>query len=168
MPADGARRTDPKDRVTASIQALFRLEGSRRIHQQLASAAGVSISQQGFRLLGRIVEGGPTSPGQLASMLDLDPAIVARSLRQLEAAGWVSRQRSRDDGRMTVVEATGTGEETFGRIREVIWRHMRRALSAWPAGEVDQLSLLLERLVEDVQREPYPNLSGAASVVSSP
>lgn len=154
---------DPKDRVTAAIQALFRLEGSRRIHQQLASAAGVSISQQGLRLLGRIIEGGPTSPGQLASMLDLDPAVVTRLLRQLEEAGWVSRQRSTEDGRMTVVESTPAGEDTFDRMREVIWRHMRRALSGWPAGDVGKLSLLLERLVEDVQRDPYPNLTVTAA-----
>lgn len=154
---------DPKDRVTAAIQALFRLEGSRRLHQQLASAAGVSISQQGYRLLGRVVEGGPTSPGQLASMLELDPAVVTRLLRQLEEARWVSRHRSVEDGRMTVVEATAEGRETFERMREVIWRHMRRALSGWSHGEVAELSALLERLVEDVQREPYPSLSATTA-----
>ena len=150
---------DPKDRVTASIQALFRLEGSRRLHQQLASAAGVSISQQGFRLLGRIVEGGPTSPGQLASLLELDPAVVTRLLRQLDEAGWVARRRSSEDGRMTVVEVTPRGSETFERMREVIWRHMRRALSGWSDGDVERLSVLLERLVEDVQRDPYASLA---------
>ena len=149
----------PEDRVTASIQSLFRLEGSRRLHQQLASAAGVAISQQAYRLLGRIVEGGPTSPGQLASMLELDPAVVTRLLRQLEEASWVSRHRSRDDRRMTVVAATPDGQETFERMREVIWRHMRRALSGWPADDVEKLSALLERLVLDVQRDPYPSLT---------
>ena len=150
---------DPKDSVTASIQALFRLEGSRRIHQQLAAAAGVSISQQGLRLLGRIVEEGPTSPGQLASMLDLDPAVVARLLRQLEESGWVSRNRSVEDGRVTVVEATRAGEQTFERMREVIWRHMRRALSEWAVEDLQNLAALLNRLVEDVQRDPYPSLA---------
>ena len=149
------------DRVTAAIQALFRLEGSRRLHQQLASAAGVSISQQAYRLLSRIVEGGPTSPGQLASLLELDPAVVTRLLRQLEEAGWVSRERSSRDGRMTVVESTPAGAETFERMREVIWRHMRRALSLWPDGDIENLSVLLERLVNDVQRDPYPSLTAA-------
>jgi len=145
---------DRTDTVTAAIQTLFRLEGSRRIHQQLASAAGVSISQQGYRLLGRVVEGA-TSPGQLAGMLDLDPAIVARLLRQLEEAGLLERRRSEEDGRMTVVEATASGRDTFDRIREVIWRHMRRALSTWPQEDVATLASLLDRLVDDVQRDPY-------------
>lgn len=149
---------DPTDAVTAAIQTLFRLEGSRRIHQQLATAAGVPVSQQGLRLLGRVVEGGPSSPGQLAGMLDLDPAVVTRLLRQLEDAGLVERRRSEDDGRMTVVEVTERGIRDFDRMREVIWRHMRRALSSWPARDVRDLAELLDRLVEDVQRLPYPAL----------
>lgn len=161
-PPPGEAWLDPKDSVTASIQALFRLEGSRRIHQQLASAAGVPISQHGLRLLGRVVEGGPTSPGQLASMLDLDPAVVTRLLKQLEDSGWVSRNRSNEDGRMTVVDATAVGRRTFDRMREVIWRHMRRALSEWPVGDLENLASLLTRLVEDVQREPYPHLDEPA------
>lgn len=152
---------DQTDAVTAAIQTLFRLEGSRRLHQQLATAAGVAISQQAYRLLGRVVESGPTSPGQLAAMLDLDPAIVTRLLRQLEEAGLLERRRNRDDGRMTIVEATNAGRDTFDRIRQVIWRHMRRALSGWPAEDVAALGLLLHRLVEDVQRHPYPSLDEA-------
>jgi len=154
---------DHKDRVTAAIQTLFRLEGSRRIHQQLASAARVSISQQGLRLLGRVVEGGSTTPGQLASMLDLDPAIVTRLLRQLEEAGWVSRSRSHEDGRVTLVEATPRGAEVFDRMRTVIWSHMRRALSDWDEHDVDALATLLGRLVDEVQRLPYTSVPGAVS-----
>ena len=60
---------------------------------------------------------------------------------------------------MTVVEVTSEGAETFERMREVIWRHMRRALSGWSEDDVAQLSVLLGRLVEDVQRDPYPSLT---------
>jgi DNA-binding MarR family transcriptional regulator len=154
--------------VTAAIQTLFRLEGSRRLHQQLATAAGVSISQQGYRLLGRVVEG-TTSPGQLAVLLDLDPAVVTRLLRQLEDAGLIGRRRSQEDGRMTVVEPTPLGHETFDRMREVIWRHMRLALSGWPEEEVTILAALLDRLVEDVQRNPYRSLDeGGQEPLSAP
>ena len=66
---------------------------------------------------------------------------------------------------MTVVEVTPEGAETFERMREVIWRHMRRALSGWSDGDVTQLSVLLGRLVDDVQRDPYPSLAAAPSVL---
>ena len=143
------------DAVTAAIQTLFRLGGSRRIHQQQTAAAGIAVPQQALRVLERVVESGPTTPGRLAGRLDLDPAAVTRLLRQLEDAGLVSRSRSSADGRVSTVEATDAGRDAFGRYREVIWDQVRRALSGWPEEELHTLAELLSRLVTDVQRTPY-------------
>lgn len=143
------------DEVTAAIQTLFRLGGSRRIHQQQIAAAGVSLSPQALRVLERTVETGTTTPGQLAHRLDLDPAVVTRLLRQLEESGLVSRARSPEDGRVSTVEPTEQGLDAFGRVREVIWDQVRRALAGWPGEDVASLASLLGRLVADVQKEPY-------------
>ena len=143
------------DAVTAAIQTLFRLGGSRRIHQQQAEAAGVALSQQALRVLERTLEDESTTPGQLASRMDLDPAVVTRLLRQLEDAGLVQRGRSPADGRVSTVEATEEGRAAFARYREVIWDQVRRALADWPEDELATLAGLLGRLVHDVQQEPY-------------
>ena len=152
---------DPTDQVTAAIATLFRLEGSRRIHRQQAAAAGVALSQQGLRVLGRLIDSGPTSPGQLATRLELDPAVVARLLRQLEDSGFVMRERNPDDGRVSTMHATAAGEDAFNRIRQVIWRHMRRVLDSWAPSDIQSLAGLLDRLVADVQQIPYTTLSEA-------
>jgi DNA-binding MarR family transcriptional regulator len=146
---------DPTDQVTAAIATLFRLEGSRRLHRQQASAAGVSLPQQGLRLLGRLIDTGPCSPGHLASLLDLDPAVVARLLRQLEEGGFVTRQRSPDDGRVSTLQVTDAGRDAFDRVRQVIWRHMRQVLDSWSPSDIQALATLLDRLVADVQQVPY-------------
>jgi DNA-binding MarR family transcriptional regulator len=151
----------PTDAVTAAIQTLFRLGGSRRIHQQQSSAAGVSLSPQALRVLERTIEAGLTTPGQLAHRLDLDPAVVTRLLRQLEDADLVSRSRSPEDGRVNTVEATDEGLAAFARVREVIWDQVRRALAGWPGRDVTTLAELLARLVHDVQQEPYRPLERA-------
>lgn len=143
------------DEVTAAIQTLFRLGGSRRIHQQQSAAAGVSLSQQALRVLESAVEAGGTTPGQLSQRLALDPAVVTRLLRQLEESGLVTRSRSSEDGRVSTVEATAAGLDAFLRVREVIWDQVRRTLAGWPAPDVDMLAGLLGRLVADVQKEPY-------------
>jgi DNA-binding MarR family transcriptional regulator len=143
------------DEVTAAIQTLFRLGGSRRIHQQQIAAAGVSLSPQALRVLERTVEAGHTTPGQLAHRLDLDPAVITRLLRQLEDCGLVTRSRSADDGRVTTVEPTAEGFDAFGRVRDVIWDQVRRTLAGWPEDDVGALADLLGRLVTDVQKEPY-------------
>jgi DNA-binding MarR family transcriptional regulator len=150
------------DEVTAAIQALFRLGGSRRIHQQQSAAAGVSLSPQALRVLERTVEAASTTPGQLAHRLDLDPAVVTRLLRQLEDSGLVTRTRSSEDGRVSTVEPTPEGYDAFGRVREVIWAQVRRALADWPSDDVANLAGLLGRLVTDVQKEPYRPLQEAS------
>lgn len=143
------------DEVTAAIQALFRLGGSRRIHQQQSAAAGVSLSPQALRVLERAVQAGSTTPGGLAERLDLDRGAVTRLLRQLEEAGLVTRSRSAEDGRVSTVEPTPAGIDAFGRVRDVIWDQVRRALADWPDDDVAALAALLGRLVTDVQRHPY-------------
>jgi DNA-binding MarR family transcriptional regulator len=147
------------DEVTAAIQTLFRLGGSRRIQQQQSAAAGVSLSPQALRVLERTVETMQTTPGQLAERLDLDPAFVTRLLRQLEDSGLVSRSRSPEDGRVSTVEPTGAGVDAFSRVRDVIWDQVRRTLAGWPVEDVDALAELLGRLVTDVQKEPYRPLT---------
>lgn len=150
---------DPTDRVTESIQALFRLGGSRRIHQQQMAAAGVVLSPQGLRLLERVAESDIATPGQLAAKLDLDPAVVTRLLRQLEEPGLIVRRPSPTDGRVTTVDPTDKGLEALDRVRNVIWDQVRRTLSEWPDDDIDRLAALLDRLVHDVQRQPYQPLS---------
>jgi DNA-binding MarR family transcriptional regulator len=161
------RHGDPTDRVTAAIAVLFRLEGSRRLHRQQAEAAGVGLSQQGLRLLGRLIDEGPSTPGKLAALLELDPAVVTRLLRQLEDGGLARRERSVADGRVSTVHATESGQDAFDRMREVIWRHMRIVLDGWAATDIESLATLLERLVADVQRVPYASLGEPAAVTRS-
>lgn len=158
---------DATDAVTAAIQTLFRLGGSRRIHQQQVAAAGVSLSPQALRVLERTLESGRTTPGGLATQLDLDPGAITRLLRQLEEAGLVVRGRSPDDGRISTVEATGEGRAAFERFRRVIWDQVRRALSEWPEEDKSTLAGLLDRLVLDVQKEPYRPLSTPSGKVCS-
>jgi DNA-binding MarR family transcriptional regulator len=148
----------PTDEVTAAIQTLFRLGGSRRIHQQQVAAAGVSLTPQSLRVLERTVESGSTTPTQLAHRLDLDPAVATRLLRQLEDASLVRRAPSPQDGRVTTVAATEAGVEAMGRVRDVIWDQVRRTLAGWPEADVGRLAELLSRLVADVQKEPYRSL----------
>ena len=65
------------------------------------------------------------------------------------------------------MEPTAAGLEAFGRIREVIWEQVRRALADWPAADLAALAGLLGRLVTDVQKEPYRPLA-PADPLSSP
>jgi DNA-binding MarR family transcriptional regulator len=113
------------------------------------------------------LESEQATPGQLAARLDLDPAVVTRLLHQLEDAGLVARHPSPTDGRVITVDATDEGRQAFARVRDVIWDQVRRTLAEWPDGEIERFADLLDRLVHDVQHQPYQPLSVPSGKVCS-
>ena len=56
-------------------------------------------------------------------------------------------------------ESVDRATDAFGRVRDVIWDQVRRALADWPGRDVAALAELLGRLVTDVQKEPYRPLA---------
>src|SRR5271157_5662659 len=84
--------------IERSLEQLFRLNASRKVHQRRAAAAGVMISQPGFQLLRRIQEEDGIQIGELARLTEMDPAATGRQVAQLEEDGMVTRKRATDDG----------------------------------------------------------------------
>lgn len=155
----GVERSE--DLLARSLDTLVRLGGSRRLHQRQASAAGYPLSQQGFRLLRRIVERGATSPGELARLSDIDPSVVTRQLRQLALDGYIERTATPGDRRVSTVRPTEQGRAAVVRMRGVLSGHMRLALRSWPAADIETLAGLLGRLVDDLRAVPYPEMEEA-------
>jgi DNA-binding MarR family transcriptional regulator len=146
---------DSVDRIERSLETLLRLSASRRVHDELAAAAGVDISRPGLVLLKRIQEDGPLPLGELSRRIHMDPAVTGRQIRQLEAAGFVTRAPSATDGRVTFATVTREGAEARGRISAVQEQHMFDVLDAWSARDRQQLGRLLERFVDDLLAARY-------------
>ncbi len=146
------------DRLARALDSLVRLASSRRLHQRQASAAGAQVSQQGFRLLRMVVEAGEITPTELGRRTDMDPAVVTRQTRLLEAEGLIRRAAHSRDGRFSSLSATEAGVETVERMRKVLNRHMQLALETWDASDVEALADLMARLVDDLRAIPYPEL----------
>jgi DNA-binding MarR family transcriptional regulator len=66
-------------------------------HARAAEIFGMGASD--WKALGLIAQHGPISHRDLMSRLGLKPASVTNILDRLQAAGWVARTRSADDGR---------------------------------------------------------------------
>ncbi len=94
-----------KEQLRVAMESLVRLAASRRVHQRQAVAADVNLSRQGYRLLQMVVETGPITPTELAARTGIDPAVVTRQTRQLEAEGLISRRRDDADGRSSTLDA---------------------------------------------------------------
>jgi DNA-binding MarR family transcriptional regulator len=143
------------DAIERALEQLLRLNASRKVHARQVAAAGVHISAPGLALLRRIQEEGPLSLGELARRTEMDPAATGRQIRSLEDEGFVQRDPSAEDGRVTVVRVTPAGREARRRIGEVVGSHMEGVLATWSARDRADLARLLTRLVDDLRSAQY-------------
>ena len=146
------------DAIERALEQLLRLNASRKVHARQVAAAGVRVSAPGLALLRRIQEEGPLSLGELARRTEMDPAATGRQIRALEDEGFVRRDSSADDGRVTVVRVTPAGREARRRIDEVMGSHMEGVLATWSDADRSDLARLLTRLVDDLRSAQYAAL----------
>jgi DNA-binding MarR family transcriptional regulator len=150
---------DPTDSIERSVEMLFRLNASRKVHARRAAAAGVVVSPPGFVLLRRIQEDGPLSLTDLSRLTEMDPAATGRQIRQLEHDGLVVRSTSDQDARVTVVRVTRHGAEVRRRLAEVGQAHMEGVLERWSKADRAALATLLARLVDDLRASQYQSIN---------
>jgi DNA-binding MarR family transcriptional regulator len=151
------------DILERAIAQLIRLNSSRKVHARFAAAAGVVLSQPVAVLLRRIAENGPLTMGEAAALTHMDPAATGRQIKELEREGLVTTERSKADGRVTVVRATRRGAEVTRRMARVWQQHMEDVLSRWSKSDREALASLLERFVEDLRSMRYRSLTDEAT-----
>jgi DNA-binding MarR family transcriptional regulator len=79
--------------------------------------------------------GGPRTLGELAALEQVRPPTMSRLVRELEAAGLVSRSRDDRDARVVWVRWTPEGERLLTRGRELRVATLRRHIEGLPASE---------------------------------
>jgi DNA-binding MarR family transcriptional regulator len=155
MSGPTAGEPDDLSTIERSLEQLFRLNASRKVHQRRATAAGVAISQPGFQLLRRVQGHDGLQIGELARLTEMDPAATGRQIAQMEADGLVTRERDSDDGRAVVVKVTAAGAEARQRLSSVAERHMSDVLASWSDADRRRLAALLPRFVEGLRQVSY-------------
>lgn len=140
------------DDLLVAIQRLGRLMGSRQVSTRIAEAADAEISQQGVQILRSLLRHGELPIAGVAAAAHMDISAVSRQLRPLEEAGLVARGTSKQDGRVALVALTDLGRTVAERIRRVGVRHLEASVQGWSKADKKQLTLLMTRLVDDMQR----------------
>ncbi|XRQ08633.1 MarR family winged helix-turn-helix transcriptional regulator [Actinomadura welshii] len=153
----------PSERSVAGLgpisHAIFRVA---RLHKafagQLLRDVGLYPGQE--LLMIQLWDRGPQRQVDLVRTLETDAPSVARSVRRLEAAGFVRRTPSPTDKRATIVEAT-RASLALKRSVERIWAELEElTVGGMDAAEREQvlraLHVLEGNLVAAEQREPGP------------
>jgi DNA-binding MarR family transcriptional regulator len=90
-----------------------------------------------------VLMAGPRTLGQLAAIEQVRPPTMSRLVRELEAAGLVTRSRDDADARIVWVRWTPAGERVLSLGRELRIDALQRQIEALPADEQVLLSRAL-------------------------
>ncbi len=95
----------------------------------------------------RLAVGEPgITPSEAARRLRLPPSSVTRHTQALEGAGQVVLRRNPHDGRSAVIEPTAAGLAELEAIEGVGVEIFAGVVADWTAEEIEQLTMLIERL----------------------
>ena len=86
--------------------------------------------------------------GKLGEILYLDAGTLTPLLKRLEKAGYVTRQRSKDDERVTIISITSEGEELKEKCKDISLKLSSKG-SAIDDSEAKELYRLLYKFLED-------------------
>ena len=92
------------------------------------------------------------SQTQIAQELDVSPASVARTLKSLEANGYIERCGSDVDGRRNEIAISKKGEEMVQCSREIFDRMDAVRFENFSPEELDVLETLLQRQMDNLRR----------------
>lgn len=133
-----------------TICVCAKLRRSARIvtalYDEALAGTGLSVAQ--FSLLRMLQRAGPCSLTALAEATGHDRTTLNRTLRPLEAAGFVASSAGRDQ-RQRIVEITETARETMRRCQPR-WEEAQARMAEALGGGRDHLFAMLDR-IEDLQ-----------------
>ena len=124
-----------------------------RIHRRIVEGriADLGIHSSQHALLMRLMRMGRIpSQMQIASMMDVSPASVARTLKNLEAGGFIERFDASEDSRCNEIGITDRGKEVCSRSIEIFAEVDRATYGNFSEEELNQLEKLLGKMQENL------------------
>lgn len=123
----------------------------RTVLSHRLSEAGLYAGQDAVILA--IAEDGSATPGKIAQRLGVKAPTITRTISRLEAQGFVERRSVDDDGRLTMVSLTASGEKSVDHINVSLLECSDRAVEGLSPKEVKSLIKLLKLVDENLRPE---------------
>lgn len=144
-PADAAMAQAIAD---TQDQLAVMMVHARRSLKSRAVAIHPALQPMAFKVLMLLSRSGPTRQSELGRMLEMDKALVSRTIKQLEIMDLVVRSEDPHDGRAMLVDMTGLAHERYTAALLDARQELITRLSVWDVAEVRRLAELLSRLNE--------------------
>ncbi len=137
------------DRIVEAVIYLY--TESRRVTKEVARSLGMTGPQvTAIKLL----EGfGDLSLSALSERMSAKNSTITGLVDRLERDGMVTRARSTEDRRVTLIRLTPAGRKLAGQIPVTSMEMFARALCSLDARERDQLRGLLRKLTDHIRKD---------------
>lgn len=122
-----------------------------RMARRLRQEAGTDLGPSQVAALATIERYGPLSPSELAERERIKRPTATRIVGHLEAAGLVERVKDPEDGRASILSATGEAKMLLKRLRARKTAYLARRLAVMDAEDrrtLERAAELLEGMLE--------------------
>lgn len=113
--------------------------------------AGHEISFMQWIAMRKLHEGMALTASELCRAMSHDNGALTRMLDQLEAQGFLQRQRSEEDRRVVTLKLTAKGERKLDEVTALVVGRLNEVLENFTRGELDELTRLLKKLIGSLQ-----------------
>lgn len=127
------------------------------------ASRNVGVTGDQWRVLGRIAAHPGINQGALASLLEVEPITAGRMVDRLEKRGLVERRPDPHDRRVWLLHVTPQAESLLVVLRERLGGVIAVATEMFSRQELDQLTLLLNRLRDQLLAPGADSLEVAAN-----
>ena len=125
---------------------------TRALHKiSVGAVGGLGIHpSEHFLLMGLNRLGCALSQSQLAEKLDVSPASVARTLKNLDAGGFIERNESEGDCRRNEIRITEKGSVVLEKSIRMFGSIDERIYDGFSDSELDALHGMLSRMLDNI------------------
>jgi DNA-binding MarR family transcriptional regulator len=135
------------DQLVRSLNDLYRLSGSARVHADTVRVTGVVITQTGLRFLSLIEDSPRISASELAESADVSQPTASRVLQTLENDGFVVRHQSDVDGRVSHYVTSTAGKRALQKVHRYHVDRLAFALADVDEERKQQIVEVVDELV---------------------
>lgn len=121
-----------------------------RVNMTEVSRLGIHPSEH-FLLMHLNDTGEAASQCQIADRMDVSPASVARTIKNLDAGGYIARNESAGDGRRNEIRITEKGKAIAEESKRMFSRTDEKIFENFSEEELNCLRGFLERMTENIR-----------------
>lgn len=134
------------DEVEGQFATMF--VNARNSLRARAAAIDPCLSPMGYKVLAIIWRDGPRQQGCVAEEMEVDKALMSRTIKQLEQFGLVERSIDPSDGRALLVSMSEQARDRFAKTVSRARRVLHDRLADWDLDEVRRFTDLMAKLNE--------------------